>query len=131
MDVKEFIEKSVKIDLIESENAYGHYPFQLFVETSDGSFEMNALMLGGDVLSCYRRVRDYVREEAKEIYLSVDFPKGKDIVNDFVCVFSIKDGVCDVLAIPYEPETGETFEIITKSILLDEILGNFKYIVLK
>lgn len=131
MDVKEFIENIVKIDLIESENTYGHYPFQLFVETSDGSFKMNALMLGGDVLSCYRRVREYVREDAKEIYLSLDFPKGKDMVNDFVCIFTIKEAICDIFAIPYDPETGKTFDIITKSILLDEILDNFKHIVLK
>jgi hypothetical protein len=132
MNTTEFIEKLVKIEFIESENSYGHYPFQLFVETSESElFEMNSLMLGGDVISCYKRVRDYVRKNAKEIYLSLDFPKGKDISNDFVCVLSIKGDVCEILAIPYDTKTGETYEIITNSELLDEILLSFKTIVFK
>jgi hypothetical protein len=87
---------------------------------------MNALMLGGDVVSCYDRVREYVIKGAKGIHLSLDFPAGKDMEKDFVCVFSIKDRVCEILAIPYDTNNGDTFEIITKSTLLDEILDNFK-----
>lgn len=88
-NVKEFVESMVKIDYIESEHVFGHYPFQLVVETSDGKFEFNALDLGGDVLSCYKKVRTYMRENAKKIFMSGDFPGVDDIKNDFVCIFSL------------------------------------------
>ena len=71
MEKKEFIEKLVKIDQIEdSEDSsnYGHYPFQLLVETEDDKIEMNALALGGDVVSCYRRAGKYVKENAKKVF---------------------------------------------------------------
>jgi len=130
-DVKEFVEQLVNIDLIENEDCYGHYPFQLFVETSDGKFEMNSLALGGDVESCYSRVKNYFKDGAKRMFMSLDFPGSQDIENDFVCIYSIVDGDFDVYAIPYDTETGEVYEEIHKSVLLDKILDDFKTLCLK
>lgn len=57
----EFVERLVTIDFIEDNNAFGHYPFQLLVETAEGNFELNALALGGDVVAVYKRVRWYIQ----------------------------------------------------------------------
>lgn len=127
--VREFVDSLVKIDLVDEFDCYGHYPFQLFVETSDGRFEMNALALGGDVHACYKRVGKYMKENAKKIFLSLDFPKGGDIENDFICIFSVVDGDIDIFAIPYSTENGEKYEEIHKSELLDKILDQFKSII--
>ena len=125
-NVKEFVDTLVKIDHQDDFNCFGHFPFQLFVETSDGKFEMNALALGGDVLSCYKRFRKYLKENAKKIFMSLDFPSGGDIENDFICIFSAVDGVIDIYAIPYSTENGEKYEEIHTSELLSKILDQFK-----
>ena len=125
--VKDFVSNLVNIDLIEdSDGNYGHYPFQLFVEKEDGTFEMNTLDLGGDVLACYKRVAIYAKDNAKKIFLSLDFPSGGDIEHDFVCVYSIVDSKFDIYAIPYNTETGEKYEEIHQSELLDKIFEQFK-----
>lgn len=129
--VKEFVDGMVKIDLLEDYECYGHYPFQLLVEAEDGHLEMNALALGGDVAACYRRVSTYFKEGAKKIFMSLDFPANGDIEKDFVCIFSIVDGNFEIYAIPYSVETGEKYEEIHKSELLDKIMEDFKYIVNK
>lgn len=126
-NVNEFIDSLVKISLIEDCDNYGHYPFQLIAETKDGGLEINALALGGDVNACYKRVRDYIKNEARKVYLSLDFPKGGDIENDFIAIFSFDDGETSVLAIPYNIETGERYETIHKSEQLDKVLGDFNY----
>lgn len=129
-NVKEFVDQFVKIDLIENEDCYGHYPFQLFAETSDGKIDLNSLALGGDVKSCYKRAKKYFNEGATKIFMSLDFPALKDIENDFVCIYSILDGEFEVYAIPYDTETGETFEEIHNGEMLDNILEDFKSICL-
>jgi len=128
--VKEFVENFVKIEYIENSGCFGHYPFQLFVETSDEKIEINALALGGDVLSCYKRVSKYLKEKANKVFMSIDFPTGGDIKNDFVCIFSIVDNKFDIFAIPYNSENGEIYDEIHESNLLIEILNQFKSIVL-
>jgi len=130
-NVKEFVDCLVKIDYVEDSNCFGHYPFQLFVETNDGKFEINALALGGDVLSCYRRVKKYFKENSKKIFMSLDFPSGGDIENDFVCIFSIVNNSFDIYAIPYNTETGEKYDEIHNSDLLSKLLTQFKDIILK
>jgi len=130
-NVKEFVDQLVKIDILEDYDCYGHYPFQLFVETSDGKFEMNALALGGDVESCYKRCGEYLKNGAKKIFMSLDFPANLDIKEDFLCIFSIVDGKFEVYAIPYSTETGEKYEEIHTSELLNKILEDFKFIVNK
>jgi len=128
--VKEFVDNLVKIEYIEDSECFGHYPFQLFVETNDGKFEINALALGGDVLSCYNRVSKYLKEKSNKIFMSLDFPAGGDIEHDFVCIFSIVDDKFDIFAVPYNPENGEIYDEIHESTLLNTILDQFKEIVL-
>ena len=127
----EFIDSFVNVSYLEADKAYGHYPFQLFVETKDGSCELNALFLAGDILSVCRRVRQYVIQDAKMLFLSVDFPAGGDIDHDFVCVISVQDRECTALALPYDPSTGERFTEVKEGIQLSGILAQFKSIVFK
>lgn len=123
----EFVESLVTIDFIESNNAFGHYPFQLYVETEDGKFELNALALD-DVRAVYHRVRYYIRKNAKSLFLSIDFPALGDIEHDFVVVISMigKDG--NAYAIPYDTQTGERFPEIHESSVLSGILSQFKLV---
>lgn len=127
----EFIKELVKIDYLDQFGVYGHYPFQLMVETKAGGLELNALLLGGDVFSCYQKFGKYFREGAVKIFLSLDFPKGGDIEHDFVCVFSVIDGVVDICAIPYNLTTGKTYETIVKSKQLAKILEDFQQVIHK
>jgi len=124
--IEEFVELMVKIDFIEDSECYGHYPFQLFVETKDNKFEISALALGGDVASCYRRFAEYKNNDAKRIYLSLDFPKDGDIDEDYVAIFSFEDGVVNLFAIPYKAEDGEVLDYITESAQLDELKSQFE-----
>jgi len=119
--VEEFMKIMVKIEFIEDSGSFGHYPFQLFCENKGGGFEINALALGGDVASCYRRFSEYKKQDAKRIYLSLDFPKGGDIENDFVAIFSFEDGELKLFAIPYKTEDGKTFDTIKNSSHLEYI----------
>jgi hypothetical protein len=123
--LEEFITSMVKIEFVEDSNCFGHYPFQLFCENKDSEFEINALLLGGDVESCYRRFSDYKKDDAKRIYLSLDFPSGGDIENDFVAIFSLENNEVNLYAIPYETEEGKTFDMIKNSSQLDMIKSQF------
>lgn len=120
-NLEEFIESLVKIEYIENSNCFGHYPFQMFVETNDGNFELNSLALGGDVEACYNRFAHYIINKAKRVYLSLDFPQGGDITNDFVAIFSFENGEINIIAIPYQESDGKSFEIIKESKHLDVI----------
>jgi hypothetical protein len=119
--VEEFVKKMVKIEFIEDSNCFGHYPFQLLCENKDGGFEINALALGGDVDSCYRKFAKYKKEGAKRIYLSLDFPKGGDIENDYVVIFTFENNKVELFAIPYEINGGKILDIIKDSTQLDFI----------
>ena len=119
--IEEFVKSMVKIEFIEDSNCFGHYPFQLFCENKDGGFEINALALGGDVASCYRRFAEYKKGGAKRIYLSLDFPKGGDIKNDYVAIYTFENDKIDLFAIPYEIEDGKSFDIVKNSGQLDLI----------
>jgi hypothetical protein len=125
-DIEEFVEKLVEIRYLEDHNTYGHYPFQLWVETNAGKFEMNALLLGGDVQSVYRRVGQYVSEKAKTIFLSCDFPETLDSGHDFVMIYSVINREINLFAIPYNPVTGQTFDKIHKGEFIDLIEKQFK-----
>jgi len=119
--VEEFVKTMVKIEFIEDSNCFGHYPFQLFCENKDGGFEINTLALGGDVSSCYRRFSEYKKQNAKRIYLSLDFPKGGDIDNDYVAIYAFENNELSLFAIPYEIKDGKTFDTIKNSTQLDLI----------
>lgn len=129
-NVQDFVKQLVKVDYVEQSDCYGHYPFSMFVETKDSKFEINALALGGDVAACYRRFKKYLQENAKRVYLALDFPSGGDIKNDFVCVFSFENEEFDVFAIPYKTEDGEILPQIKESEQLNKILADFKHIVM-
>ena len=129
-NLKEFVEKLVKIEFLDHCNAFGFYPFQMFVEHQDGKFTMCSLDLGGDVRAVYKAFADFYNEPAKRIYLALDFPASGDITNDFVCVIGYEKEEMTLYAIPYNVETGETFsedrhaEILN---LIHDDLGKFIY----
>jgi hypothetical protein len=100
-------------------NCFGHYPFQLFCENKSGDFEMGSLALGGDVASCYRVFGKHIKGDAKRVYLSLDFPKGGDIENDYIAIFTFENGVINVFAIPYDTEDGKTFDIVKNGSQID------------
>lgn len=124
-NVNEFIKSLVKIEKLEDSDSFGHYPFQLFTVGDDGKSTMASLALGGNVERCYNIFKEYKDNGATKIFLSLDFPSGGDILNDFICVFSYDENVLTVLAIPYSTETGEQFEYITESTHLELIKTQF------
>jgi len=130
MDLNTFKEKLVAIDLQE-DGKYGHYPFQLQAESPEGKLELCALMLGGDVESCYRKFIEYHRKGFDNIFMSIDFPAGGDIPTDFVVVLAKEDNKPSICAIPYDSATGEIFPEIGKSAQLAMIFGHFYYFLMK
>jgi len=129
-DLKEFVDQLVKIEFLYHCNAFGFYPFQMYVEHQDGKATICALDLGGDVRAVYKAFADFYKEPAKRIYLAVDFPASGDIVNDFVCIIGYEKEEITLYAIPYSIETGETFSEIRDAEILNKIhddLGLFIY----
>lgn len=124
-NVNEFIKGLVKVDSIESVDCFGHYPFQLFAENNNGTAELNALALGGDIKACRRRFNDYKKSGAKKIYMSLDFPAGGDIDKDFIVVVSLEGEEISLLAIPYSTEDGKLFPTIKESDILSKIKSEF------
>ncbi len=127
--LEEFVNQFVKLEIIEDTNCFGLYPFPMVVETKEGAIELNSLALGGDVLSCYKRVKTYKKTEASKIFMALDFPKGGDIANDFVVVYSIVNNEISIFALPYNTENGEMYERIDNSETLTKILTQFKEII--
>lgn len=129
-DLKEFVEKLVKIEFLDHCNAFGFYPFQMYVEHQYEKATLCALDLGGDVRAVYKAFADFYKEPAKRIYLAVDFPAVGDIVNDFVCIIGYENNEFTLYAIPYCVETGTTFTDNYEAEILNKIhddLGNFIY----
>ena len=124
-----FIESFINLELIDETNCYGHYPFQMFVENEDNTNQINSLALGGDVASCYRLFAKNKNNNAKRIYFSLDFPSGGDIENYFVCVISYENNEINLIAIPYNVNTGERFDIIEESTHLSEIKNQLMFYV--
>lgn len=120
-DLKEFAEKLVKIEYLDHCNAFGFYPFQMYVEHKDENTTICSLDLGGDVRAVYKAYADFFKEAAKRIYLALDFPSGMDISNDFVCVIGYENLEFTIYAIPYNTETGETFSEIRDAEILNRI----------
>ncbi len=130
-DLKEFAEKLVKIEYLDHCNAFGFYPFQMYVENQEEKATMCALDLGGDIRAVYKAFSDFYKENPKRIYLAVDFPAGMDIINDFVCVVAYEKEEFLIYAIPYNTENGETFSEIRDAEILNRIhddLGKFIYL---
>lgn len=124
-DVKEFVANLVKIEYIEHSGCFGHYPFSMYVENKESKSILSALAFGGDVKSCYDTFRKHLYDGAKRIYMAVDFPKGGDMLYDFVCVFSCEGtDVVSLFAIPYT-DTGEILTEVTESNVLSQIKEDF------
>ena len=121
-NLNEFVEKLVKIEFIDHCNAFGFYPFQMWVEHKDGKSTFASLDLGGDIRAVYKAFADYYKEDSERIYIAVDFPAVGDIESDFVCIIACEKDIFTIKALPYSPNTGEQFTAITKSITLDKIL---------
>ena len=120
-DLKEFAEKLVKIEYLDHCNAFGFYPFQMYVEHKDEKATICSLDLGGDVRAVYTAFADYFKQNPKRIYLAVDFPANMDIVNDFVCIIGYEKEEFLIYAIPYNTENGETFSEIRDAEILNKI----------
>lgn len=120
-DLKEFIEKFVKIEYLDHCKSYGLYPFQMFVEDKEGKNNIVSLNLGGEIEKVYHAFMDYYKDSPKRIYMAVDFPAGIDMKNDFVCVFVYELDVLTVYAIPYKIKTGKVLPEIYESELLSMI----------
>ena len=130
-DLKEFVEQLVKIEFLDHCNAFGFYPFQMYVEDQEEKATICALDLGGDIRAVYKAFADFFKENPKRIYLAVDFPAGMDIINDFVCVVAYEKEEFLIYAIPYNTENGETFSEIRDAEILNRIhddLGKFIYL---
>jgi hypothetical protein len=126
---QEFIDNFVKIEFIESSQAFGHYPFQLIGVYEDGKMDVGALLLGGDVGAVYNATKMFIKNGCKKIYLSVDFPAGLDVEQDFVTIYTLEDGKIDTLLIPYD-ETGKELNRITSGKMVDTLTEQFKINVL-
>ena len=125
-NVNEFIENMVNIEFVDQSNCFGHYPFQMWTKTKDGKNEMAALAIGGDVAACYRAAAGHIKNDAKCVYLSLDFPATGDIKNDFVAVYSYEDKELKCIAIPYDPKTGNLLDRINSSETLSGLMKQFK-----
>ena len=120
-DLKEFVEKLVKIEFLDHCNAFGFYPFQMFVEDKEGKANMVSLDLGGDIRAVYKVFTEYYNDNPKRIYLAVDFPAVGDITKDFVCIVGYEMEIFTLYAIPYNVENGDAYSNIWESETLNKI----------
>jgi hypothetical protein len=120
-NLKEFVDKLVKIEYLDHCNAFGFYPFQMYVEDKEEKATLCALDLGGDIRAVYKAFADFFKENPKRIYLAVDFPANMDITNDFVCIIGYEKEEFTLYAIPYGIETGATFSEIRDAKILNKI----------
>jgi len=128
-DLQSFITDMVRIEEIESVQAFGHYPFQLMSEGSDDSLTLAVLDLG-DVIPCYKIFAEHLAKGAKRIYMSIDFPAGGDLAEDFVAVFQYENETFNVVALPYDAEGTQSPQVTTEqSVHLSELKTQFETIV--
>jgi hypothetical protein len=120
-NLKEFVDQLVKIEFLDHCNAFGFYPFQMYVEDKEEKATLCALDLGGDIRAVYKAFADFFKENPKRIYLVVDFPANMDITNDFVCIIGYEKEEFTLYAIPYGIETGATFSEIRDAEILNKI----------
>lgn len=129
MTLQHFVDTIVDISIIDEEKkTFGHYPFQLVGINDNEEHIIASLNLGGDIIKCYRFFKKIKDEENTTVFMSVDFPRGYDIEHDFVAIFSYQNGEMDIYAIPYNDKTGERYEVIRESSLLNRIKGDFEFI---
>ena len=129
MTLQEFRDTFVKIEYLEDEKTYGHKPFHLHAEDGERP-NLDTEVPPMDMNDFYRPIGLlYLAVPNSTIYFSVDFPAMEDMKNDFVAVFSVIDKKFSIVAIPYNPETGEVYEDVKleDSVVLGKILDEFKH----
>lgn len=124
MDLHSFRNSFVKIEPIGEAGVFGHHPFQLIAVTADGGNEINAIF-AHSMDQIISRVKEYILNGAREIFLSLDLPAGQGIKNDFIFLihlvggrkeetmvieYSIKDGSI------INESSGETYPLICEMI---------------
>lgn len=127
MDINQFRTNFAKIEFLESAGSYGHHPFQLFVVTADDKNEINALV-GLQISDIIGRVKHYISAGAKDIFLSIDLPKGGDIQEDFVFILHIENGEkAETIVVEYNPENGSIIQDTDGSqyTLTETLIGYF------
>lgn len=120
-NLTEFVDKLVKIEFLDHCNAFGFYPFKMYIDKPLEKPTICALALGGDIRAVYTAFADHFKQNPKRIYLAVDFPANMDIVNDFICVIGYENEEFTLYAIPYNSETGESFSEIRDAEILNKI----------
>lgn len=125
-DLKEFIEKLVKIEYLPHCRSFGFYPFQMFVEDKEGKNNIVCLNLGGEIGKVYHAFMDYYKDNPKRIYLAVDFPAWLDLKYDSVCVFVFEDNSLRIYAMPYNKETGQMLPEVHEGKLLESIRNDIE-----
>jgi len=131
-NVQEFKDWLV-IDHQEQFNQFGHFPFQMFFEDDKGKGNFAALLLGKSE-ECYKVFHKAMRDGAQRAYMSVDFPPMEGHIDtDFIAVFSFDGKKMDLVAIPYNGETGERLPEISyqDSDVLKQILRHFSQVCLE
>lgn len=128
MDFEKFKQNFITIEFIEDSNAFGHHPFQLVVITNNGETEINALAgLRMEQIIC--RVKEYLSAKAKDIFLTLDLPKGGDIENDFVLALHLHDGkLITTSTVEYDPNDGKIIKMLDnrESSLINTIVKYFE-----
>lgn len=125
MELEEFVTNLVTVDYKEDAKAFGHFPFQMISEDSEEGLIIGALLLQ-DVREVYAAIKtQLIKKNTTKVFFSVDFPAMLDIKNDFIVVFSIENKEVKLFAIPYNTETGELYDRVYQSRVLDHILDNF------
>jgi len=115
MNFEQFKEQLVKIEFIESADAFGHHPMQLVVIDADERMELNSLSHLG-IQHIISRVKEYINNGSKDVFLSIDMPKGGDVENDFVLMVHFNNNkVVATTSKEYIPETGEVVKVIDDS----------------
>lgn len=130
-NVEEFKEHII-IEWKEENKAYGHFPFQMFSKSVDGSNSMTALVMG-NVEPCYKAFNARVKNGGCPVFMSIDFPKMAEIEHDFIAVYEWDGKDMKLTAIPYDGVTGERFAEIDfrESEILMKIMQQFCFLTLQ
>lgn len=126
----QFIDACVKIEYHQDTKMFGLYPFQFCALDKNNSLTVGVMLLGGDVVACYKAAEKMIMEGHPVFYMAIDFPKGLDIRTDFVAIFEYSDGESKVIAIPYDPATGKILFYLNDSLMLRSLKQAFDTIAL-
>lgn len=100
-DIQDFIDKMVNIEVVWDEGRYWHYPFKIFVEKEDWTIEFWIMMIEWWVSPHYKIFIEKIKENSKRVYMSIDFPAGMDMENEFVGVFQYENETVKIKLLPY------------------------------